>query len=47
MKILTMPMPLGASRAKPTIAVGLSIALKMATKGSRSIFIQAFNLLLL
>ena len=42
-----MPMPLGASRAKPTIAVGFSIALKMATKCSRSISIQAFNSLLL
>ena len=36
-------MPLGASRAKPTIAVGFSIALKTATKCSRSISIQAFN----
>ena len=40
-------MPLGASRAKPTVAVGFSIALKTATKCSRSIFIQAFNRLLL
>lgn len=40
-------MPIGASREKLTIAVGLSIALKTATKCSRSISIQAFNSLLL
>ena len=42
-----MPMPLGASREKLTIAVGFSIALKMATKCSLSISIQAINRLLL
>ena len=40
-------MPLGASRANPSVAVGFSIALKMATKCSRSIFIQAINRLFL